>query len=86
MDTSINSTDKITSRQLFVDFLNDLRVDYATNKNNWENVDLESFLEAMSTYAQDIDGFYKNTNQDINADNPSWKTFADILMGARVYE
>ena len=86
MDTNIDSTNKITSRQEFVDFLNRLLVDYKTNKSEWENVDLESFLEAMVAYTESINSFYKNTNQNINADNSSWKTFADIFIGARIYE
>lgn len=86
MDVNIDSTNKIISRQAFVDFLNELRLDYQTNKKDWENIDIDSFLEAMASYTEDIDGFYKNTNQNINAENASWKTFADILRGARIYE
>ena len=86
MDRPIESTNKINTRQDFVIFVNDLLNDFRKNKKDWENQDLESFLEALSRYTGDIHGFYENTNQDINADNASWKTFADILMGARVYE
>ncbi|WP_439952032.1 DUF7660 family protein [Flavobacterium psychrotrophum] len=43
-------------------------------------------MEALSTYANDIQGYYDNTNQNINADQPSWKTFSDIFRGAKIYE
>ncbi len=86
MNTNIESTNTIQTRQDFVEFLNELLEDYQTNKAAWENKDLESFLEAMSRYADGIDGFYKNTNQNIDADSASWKVFADMFMGARIYE
>jgi hypothetical protein len=86
MDTSIKSTEKIKTRQDFVIFLNELLADFQTNKNNWENKDLGSFLEALSRYAEDIDGFYINTGQDVDADKASWKVIADMFMGARIYE
>ena len=86
METSIKSTEKIRTRQDFIIFLNELLADFQTNKNNWENQDLESFLEALSRYAEGRDGFYANTNQDVDADKASWKVIADMFMGARIIE
>jgi hypothetical protein len=50
------------------------------------NLDLESFLEALYRYAEDIDAFYVNTKQDIDADKASWKVIAEMFMGARIIE
>ena len=86
MDTNIDSTNKIKSRQAFVDFLNELLADYKTNKKDWENKDLESFLEAMAAYTEDSGEHLKHTNENANVDETSWKVFADIFMGARIYE
>ena len=86
METNIESTNKIKTRQDFISFLNELLADYKTNKDEWENKDLESFLEALSRYGEDIEGFYSATNQPVDADNASWKVFADMFMGARIYE
>ena len=74
------------TRQEFVSFLEDLKSDFDTNKENWENKTLDSYLEAMSRYANDIQGYYDNTGQRVNADEPNWKTFSDILKGASLYE
>ena len=79
-------TNTVNDRQTFADFIDKLRQDLKTNPSTWTNKSLDDFLEAMNRYAQDIDGYYKNTNQNINADTPSWRVFADILMGAKVYE
>ncbi|GAA3920767.1 hypothetical protein GO495_00740 [Chitinophaga oryziterrae] len=77
---------EVTDRQTFIKFISLLLKNYLQNKEGWENADLGSFLEAMARYAEDIQGYYDNTNQNINADTPTWKVFADILSGAKFYE
>jgi hypothetical protein len=76
----------VNSRQSFARFLELLLKDYHENSDQWENNTLDRFLEAMSAYANDIQGYYENTGQNVNADSASWQVFADIFRGARVYE
>ncbi|WP_190811429.1 hypothetical protein [Flagellimonas sp. S3867] len=76
----------VTDRKSFEEFINLLLTDFKKNKSNWENNRLELFLEAMSAYTRDLDGYYKNMEPDQNADFPTWKVFADIMRGAVVYE
>ena len=40
----------------------------------------------MIAYTNDIQGFYDNMKMDINADNPTWENFSQILKGASIYE
>lgn len=77
---------KITDRKSFSQFLEVLREDLINNPDGWENKTLPDFLEALATYTEDIQGYYDNTNANIDADVPSWSTFADIFKGAKVYE
>lgn len=77
---------KVENRKDFAAFVSALQNDFLKNGDNWENNNLNNFLEAMSAYANDIQGYYNNTNSRINADEPNWQTFADILKGAIVYE
>ena len=81
---------KVADRTSFIEFLELLKEDLTHNKNSWENNTLEDFLEAMTRYAVDIQGYYDNNmnepGEQINADVPSWRVFADILRGSRVYE
>lgn len=77
---------EITDRKSFIRFLEEFHQDFLKNQDDWENHNLDRFLEAMTAYAKDIQGYYNNTNQRIDADIPSWKVFADILQGARIYE
>lgn len=76
----------VTDRTSFIKFVEKLRVDFNTKPHEWKNKTLDDFLEALSAYAHDIQGYYKNTNQQTNADVASWQVFADILAGASMYE
>ncbi len=77
---------EVSDRNSFIKFLEILRQDFLTNSDSWENQNLDDFLEAMIAYTEDIQGYYDNTNQNVDADQPSWKVFADIFKGSTVYE
>ena len=77
---------EVTDRKSFVTFLDLLRKDFSENPEEWENKSLEDFLDALSSYAEDIQGYYDNMKMNIDVDQPNWKTFAHIIMGARIYE
>jgi hypothetical protein len=77
---------EVSDRKSFIQFLDLLHKDVINNKQEWENNCLSSFLEALQAYATDIQGYYNNTNQNIDANIASWKVFADILRGAKIYE
>ncbi|WP_417357030.1 hypothetical protein [Flavobacterium sp.] len=77
---------QITSRKDFVEFLKLLHKYYTSKPEDWENNTLESFLEALSAYAEDIPRYYKNTNQNKTPDIADWQVFADMLKGAIIYE
>lgn len=77
---------EVSDRQSFVRFLDLLRKDFLQNSESWESKTLPDFLEALSSYTEDIQGYYNNTKQSIDADKPDWKTFSDIFKGAKIYE
>jgi hypothetical protein len=77
---------KVSDLPSFAKFIELLREDYMNNPATWENKSIDDFLEAMSRYALDIQGYYDNTQQKVDASDASWKTFADILIGASMYE
>ena len=76
----------VTDRKTFIEFLDLLRKDFISNPENWENKTLPEFLEALSSYAEDIQGYYDNMKLNKNADIPDWSIFADIFKGAKIYE
>ena len=81
-----DGTLKVTDRKSFSNFANNLLTEYKKNEVKWENNRIENFIEAISAYAEDIDGYYKNMNFETSADTPTWRVFAQILKGATVYE
>ncbi|MBB6004026.1 hypothetical protein [Arcicella rosea] len=85
MDDTFNNL-KVTDRQSFIKFLDLLQKDFIDNPESWENKNLPDFLEALSSYTEEIQGYYDNMKLKVNADKPDWSTFADIFKGARIYE
>jgi hypothetical protein len=77
---------EVVNRKSFIEFIELLHEDFLKNTSTWENKNLSSFLEALVSYAEDIQEYYDNTGQKINADQPSWQVFADIFKGATMYE
>ena len=77
---------KVTDRKSFIKFIDLLRQDLLDDPESWENDTLDSFLEAFSAYANDIQGYYNNMHENVNADHASWQVIADIFKGAKVYE
>ncbi|MEH2922322.1 hypothetical protein ACFFL1_14895 [Samsonia erythrinae] len=75
----------ISSKDDLVKLISALAKDFKENPDEWENKDLSSYLEAVASWIEDMDGYYENTNQPIPKDT-NWKVFADILMAAKVYE
>ena len=78
--------DNIKTKKDFEFFLEKLYSSLKSNPENWENITLEDFLEALTAYTKDLEGYYKNWNISHDTEKPSWKMFSDILLGARIYE
>lgn len=77
---------KVNDRRSFIEFIELLHGDFRKNPQGWKNRNLGDFLDAVSRYANDVQGYYNNTNKNIDADQPSWQVFADILKGSTIYE
>ncbi|MEO9532853.1 MAG: hypothetical protein ABJG68_14980 [Crocinitomicaceae bacterium] len=83
----MNYTDiEVNDRDSFIKFTKELLENYRTQGEKWENNTLETFLEALSTYSEEIDGYYRNLHPERNHEEPSWKAFSEILSGAVIYE
>lgn len=70
----------------FIEFLKEFKTDFDQKNDNLENVNLSDFLESMIAYTEDIQGYYNNMEMNVNADNPTWENFSNILKGASIYE
>lgn len=76
---------QVQSREDFVAFLGALRADLQKNPEQWQNRDLPAFLEAMSAWMEDMEGYYRNRGEPV-PDQPRWQTLGQILLAARVYQ
>lgn len=76
----------VTDRSSFVTFIDALLEDFHENPETWSHKTVPDFLSALSSYAEDIQGYYDNQRLKIDADQPSWRVFADILKAATLYE
>ncbi len=79
------SVKNVNSREDFISFMDALMNDLKVNPDLWENKTLADYLSAIQSWTEDMDGYYINKNIPI-PENVSWKIFADILMGATMYE
>jgi hypothetical protein len=75
----------IHSREDFVAFVRALCKDLKDNPKSWENGDLYRFLEALSAWVEDMDGYYRNQGRPV-PQQLDWRTFGDMLMAAKMYE
>jgi hypothetical protein len=85
MNFSPEAVDRIHSREAFASFARSLAQDVRERPDTWENADLPSFLEAIAAWTEAMHGFYANRGEPL-PEQPDWRTFAQILAAARIYE
>lgn len=67
-------------KQSFLEFLQALRNDFVENKETWENISIDDFLESIGRWVKDYH------NDDINFDKPNWKTVSAMFYMGKLYE
>lgn len=83
----------VDSKESFLEFLEALKRDFEKDRElakgaqsapfigegqlGWRNIDLVGFLDAMHAWASDT---------QMLGDEPSWRAFAQILYGGKIYE
>ncbi len=50
-------------------------------RENWENDSLDRFLEALSAWVNDSEGYYLNLGEPVPT-QPSWQMIEDMFMAA----
>ena len=75
----------IETREDLIRFLSQLRQDLTMNEDQWENVTLPSYLEALQAVLTDWRGRFKNRGEPV-PECPSWRIVGEILLAASAYE
>ncbi len=72
--------ERVDSKESFLEFVAALRADWASHAEEpeWENPNLGRFLDAMQAWTTDMG--------DRVSAAPSWRTFAEMLIAAKIYE
>jgi hypothetical protein len=75
----------IQTRDDLVLFVRDLLADLRSRPDAWENASLDTYLEALAAWVEDMEGYYRNRGE-ATPEPPSWKTLGEILLAATMYE
>ncbi len=75
----------VRSREELAEFVRGLAVDLKRHPDQWTNVSLGDFLESMSAWIDDMDGYHKSQGEEVPS-RPQWRTLAEILAASRMYE
>ena len=74
--------ERVNSKDTLVAFINMMTDDYS---DKWQNTDLRSFLEALSGWIEDMEGYYKNNGMEV-PQNINWRFMGEALLAAKTYE
>ena len=77
--------DGIQSKADLVRFIEALAGDLRAHPESWENGSLVKYLTALGSWLEDSDGYYRHRGLKIPV-VPTWKTFAEMLIAAKIYE
>lgn len=75
----------VSSRGDFIRFVSFLNKDLTERRDEWGNTSLDQFLSGLSSFAEDMDGYYKNMGETVNIENITWRMAAEMLLAATVY-
>lgn len=75
----------VNSKEEFMNFLNELRHDYEQRGEEWENRDINAFLEGVCSWVDDMEGYFRNMNMEL-PENIDWKFIAILFYVGKIYE
>jgi hypothetical protein len=75
----------ISSREELIAFIEVLHADLKDRPEKWENPTLDRFLGALASWTRDMDGYYAYKGET-TPEVPTWRTFGEMLVAARIYE
>ena len=82
INEKINS---IKNKEDFISFIDILLTDNRVNNDEWENKDILSYLDAISSWVKDMEGYYRNMKLGIPA-SIDWKFIATLFYVGKIYE
>jgi len=77
---------EIKSKEDFLKFLEAFNDYLKERKVEWENRTLEDYLEGLTGFVHDLEGYYMNQGEEVDTNTPNWSMFANIMLAATHYE
>ncbi|WP_214824118.1 DUF7660 family protein [Exiguobacterium algae] len=77
--------EKVSDKEQFTKFISSLANDLKLKPDEWENSDIESFLQGVKSWVEDMEGYYENNNLPIPNDI-NWNFIATIFYVGKLYE
>lgn len=77
--------DSVNSKEEFMNFLVELRCDKEQRSEEWENKDINAYLEGVYSWVDDMEGYFQNMNMEIPKDI-NWKLIAILFYVGKIYE
>ncbi|MED0904270.1 DUF7660 family protein [Bacillus nitratireducens] len=77
--------DHVNSKEDLLKFLVYLQKDFKVNQGEWENIEVETYLEALHGWLGAYEGVYINQGEKL-PENIPWKFIAQMLLAAAYYE
>lgn len=77
--------DTIRTKDEFIDFIKQLKKDRNDKPEEWENIDIQSYLEGISSWIDDMEGYYKNIGKSV-PNNIDWSFIATLFYVGKIYE
>ncbi|MCC5801852.1 DUF7660 family protein [Rossellomorea vietnamensis] len=68
---------KVNNKEELISFLYNLKLDLINNEEQWENVTLSDYLDAINAWLQDEESL---------PTEPGWELIAAILLSGKYYE
>jgi hypothetical protein len=85
MEELRKKVESVATQEEFVEFVRMLASEFREKGAGWENREVDTFLDAMANWTEDMDGYFSFKQAEIPS-NLDWKIFANGLMGATMYE
>ncbi len=77
--------DTIATKDEFISFIEKLKNDRIEKPEEWENPDIQSYLEGISSWVYDMEGYYENIGKNM-PDNINWNFIATLFYVGKIYE
>lgn len=75
----------IVTKEDFIHFMKKLKEDNQVNEEEWENKKIHLYLESISSWVEDMDGYYNNMGIDMPTDI-NWQFIATLFYVGKIYE